>query len=230
LAIKDIKIGEDWVQRQIYAEDGTVLEFKYYYKKRQADQRYLTSKLAQQYNGYRLINKDLRSTIIWLKKINDYLDQIPDKNCGNNVPLDRETADIVKGLWVAALTFYGKCFSSAEGRKIKLDRTFLDLIHCKQHDFYLKLRNQFAAHSGLDSYEGSRIVLLVAPNINGLTMLWDEVHQLDYISNDTRNDLLVLVEYVQQKVKNKLEELRNEIEIKEAKAMANKYWSKKLKK
>lgn len=34
---------------------------------------------------------------------------------------DPSKMNIVKGLFIAALTFYGKCFTTCEGRKTKLE-------------------------------------------------------------------------------------------------------------
>ena len=39
---------------------------------------------------------------------------------------DRGKYVLIKGLFVAALTFYGKCFSRCEGRRAQMDRNQLD--------------------------------------------------------------------------------------------------------
>ncbi|MGZ7307030.1 hypothetical protein ACXWRJ_09320, partial [Streptococcus pyogenes] len=95
-------------------------------------------KISEQYGAYSLIEKDLRSVIIWLNEIEKLAPE----------DLDRwknpDKMNLVKGLFVAALTFYGKCFTSCEGRRVKLEKTIIDPEYLDLHDHIMKLRHNFA--------------------------------------------------------------------------------------
>lgn len=91
--------------------------------------------------------------------------------------------NLVKGLFVAALTFYGKCFTSCEGRKVKLERTIIDQEYLDLHDHIMKLRNNFAAHSGAENFEEVRVSLALHPSKKSdmKPQLYSELSQPDYL-------------------------------------------------
>ena len=61
---------------------------------------------------------------------------------------NRELFNTVKGLFVAALTIYGKRFTSCEGRRVKLEKKNLSEDFHETHDEAMAFRHNFAAHSG----------------------------------------------------------------------------------
>ena len=137
----------------------------YYFKQRRCKRIQLDGHLAQQLAGYTLIEKDLRSTLVWLGAIEARHTPPtgPDGHFQYHLSGDRETYDLVKGLFVASLTFYGKCFTRCEGRRIKLTRRNLAERFRECHDFFMGYRHNFAAHSGADSFEEVQVALVLPP-------------------------------------------------------------------
>ena len=156
----------DWTYKTIVLPKGRVFYNKYYYKRKRAYRIVLDTPKATQLAGYILIEKDLRSCKIWL---NEILELVKDDeryvNATQSIAnLDnRKTFNIVKGLFVAALTIYGKCFTTCDGRRIKLEKTNLEKKFHEDHDDAISLRHNFAAHSGAKKIEFSRIVVLLDP-------------------------------------------------------------------
>src|SRR5690606_22830055 len=71
---------------------------------------------------------------------------------------------VVKALFVASLTFYGKAFTEAQGRRTQLN---LDLISPDFREFHLEVmryRHHYAAHSGESKIETSNTYLLLITN------------------------------------------------------------------
>ncbi|ENO3977415.1 MAG: hypothetical protein ACRDCT_22595 [Shewanella sp.] len=156
------------------------LNNKYLYLGEPAPSVIMTDKISEQYGAYSLIEKDLRSVVFWLQEIENLK---PDD-------LDRlkkpEKMNLVKGLFVAALTFYAKCFTSCEGRRVKLDKSIFDTDDLKTHERIMKLRHNFAAHSGAEGFEEVKVSLALHPNIesNMKPNLYSELFQPDYISGE----------------------------------------------
>jgi hypothetical protein len=121
----------------------------------------LRSRLCDQLAGYTLIEKDLRSVVIWLTEIENLQSKwARPKDARVLKSPDRETYNIVKGLFVAALTFYGKCFSKCEGRPVKLERAQMAIMFHSSHDRCIRFRHNFAAHSGAERLEYVEIALV----------------------------------------------------------------------
>ncbi len=133
----------------------------YSYKGKPCRRVVLQSKLCAQLAGYTLIYKDLRSVLTWLAEIEKRHTDGPSRkgehfSCSN----DRGTYDLIKGLFVAALTFYGKCFATCEGRRAKLERVQLDRRFHALHDDCIAYRHNFAAHSGAKELEKVEVALV----------------------------------------------------------------------
>ncbi|MEH6566819.1 MAG: hypothetical protein V7756_15930 [Halopseudomonas sp.] len=95
----------------------------YTHKGKQCKAIPLSSKLCNQLAGYTLIEKDLRSALIWLDEIEKRHNESPkDPSHRFGYGTNRENYTIIKGLFVALLTFYGKCFTKCEGRPVKLEK------------------------------------------------------------------------------------------------------------
>ncbi|CAE6927430.1 conserved protein of unknown function [Ectopseudomonas oleovorans] len=141
-----------------YVDKGThQTSRRYLYKNKPCSREVVTGRLAEQFAGYSLIDKDVRSCISWLREIERlYSDSGQAREAA--VSTDREKFDIVKGLYVAILTFYGKCFSECKGRKIKLERKMIAEEYRFLHDHYIQARNNFAAHSGAEKIETCEVV------------------------------------------------------------------------
>ena len=174
---------------------GRGLSNKYLYEGKFAPSIRMTDKISEQYGAYSLIEKDLRSVIVWLNEIEklkpNELERVKNP----------EKMNLIKGLFVAALTFYGKCFASCEGRKIKIEKTIFDEKELEVHDNLMKLRHNFAAHSGAENFEEVTVSLVLHPNKKSdmKPQLYSELSQPDYISAEQLS-FKALAEKLQEKV------------------------------
>lgn len=133
----------------------------YTYKRRPCSRIHLKSRLADQLSGYTLIEKDLRNSLAWLAEIEARHDEGPIRNDGAyHNGKNRENYTTIKGLFVALLTFYGKCFSKCEGRPVKMERAQLDERFHKLHNECIEYRHNFAAHSGAKKLEHVEVALI----------------------------------------------------------------------
>ena len=122
--------------------------------------------VAKQICGYLLIRQDLLSARDWVDMI-----QSIDERSGNGLltvnafrddGLAEEKRNI-RALFVAALTFYGKCFTDArEGRGIKIEKNSLSTELRGFHERFRMLRDDYAAHSGR-GFDKSKALVLVDP-------------------------------------------------------------------
>jgi len=175
-------MSDGWIIEEIF--DPTKGRYnKYYYGRKLAPQVAMTDKISQQYAAYTLIEKDLRSVGFWLHEIErlqpSQLDRVKDPDKMN----------VIKGLFVAALTFYGKCFTSCEGRKIKLETKVIPEQHKDTHEQVMRLRHSYAAHSGAENFEEAKVSLVLPPNkkSNMKPQLYSELTQPDYILKSSLN-------------------------------------------
>ncbi|WP_420600718.1 hypothetical protein [Neptuniibacter sp.] len=181
IATKIKKVMSDgWTILETYIP-GKGLSNEYFYLDKKAPSVRMTDKISQQYAAYTLIEKDLRSVVFWLEEIErlspDQTDRVKDPDKMN----------IIKGLFVAALTFYGKCFASCEGRKVKLERSNIDEEFQDAHDHVMILRHNFAAHSGAENFEEVSVSLALHPSKKSdmKPKLYTELSQPDYISAES---------------------------------------------
>jgi len=67
---------------------------------------------------------------------------------------------ILKGLLKAIVITYGKCFSEADGRRLRLERKGVgfDPRWLPYHDYIIEMRDQYIAHAGISSHDESRVV------------------------------------------------------------------------
>ena len=225
--------GSQWTIREILEPDRRKRHTQYFFQNRRAPRVLLTSKVAQQLAGYTLIEKDLRNVLVWLAEIDRVFPE-SERPSGCHISPDRERFNIIKGLYVAALTFYGKCFTQCEGRKIKLDRKFVDQSFADRHDDIIHMRNNFAAHSGADSFEDVQIALVLFPNKKSKErpLVMRELLQADmaYFGPAEEASFADLVKHVQQKVLLKIDELVERILQKEVLPKGKDYWYRLCKK
>ncbi|WP_064608900.1 hypothetical protein [Photobacterium sp. J15] len=198
---------------------------RYYYGRKQAPVVTMSDKISQQYAAYTLIDKDLRSVIFWLEEIErlkpGQIDRVKDPAKMNSI----------KGLFVAALTFYGKCFTSCEGRKVKLERKHVPEELQETHDNVMKLRHNFAAHSGAENFEEVKVSLVLYPNkkSDATPKLYSELSQPDYIPTQDLN-FKELVTELQSYVENKRSHVGDTVLEKVVRPEGKKYWYKRAKK
>jgi hypothetical protein len=203
----------------------------YYYKNRKCHRFTLNSKLTNQLAGYSLIEKDLRNIKSWLSEILPYLKT--HKISRPQISPNREQFNLVKGLFVSAVTFYGKCFTQCDGRKTKLHKTDIKDDKLKeQHDEIMNFRHNFTAHSGEEKFEHAVISLVLdtKKSRNTLPQIVREVTQPDTIGVSDIDDFFELLEYLQNFVLEKMNKIQHKIYEEEVLAKGPEYWYKKIKK
>ncbi len=199
-------MSDGWTIEEHY-DHAEGLKNQYFFDKQKAPSIKMVDKISQQYAAYTLIDKDLRSVIFWLEEIErqspEHLDRVknPDK------------MNLIKGLFISALTFYGKCFTSCEGRRLKLDRNkHISEEHRKTHDQVMKLRHNFAAHSGAENFEEVQVSLVLHPSeeSNMKPQLYTELKQPDWVSKDSL-DFISLAKYLQKTIKEKRDSVGDKV-------------------
>ena len=148
-----------------YYIDSDSGEFKavYIFNNEIVDRVKLSGRIAARASSLSLIHRDLKSAKEWYQKANDIIEQkklrVDGEQYGNILDLDLSSE--VRALFVPSLTFYGKAFSEAKGRKLKMERDWLDTKYFELHDSIIDYRHNFAAHSGKEDYESAETSLLL---------------------------------------------------------------------
>lgn len=219
VAIKIKDTASDWdVVEYVDKETGKVHRI-YKYKNKPCKRAYINSRLADQLSGYALIEKDLRSSLIWLREIKTLLGVIDERRGRYTINKnDREKYNIVKGLFVAALTFYGKSFSKCEGRPVKLERSQLAEKYREVHDIAISYRHNFAAHSGAKKLEFVKVALVIPDKLKPGKRdipynLYTELFQPDlaWSSGEKEVWFIELFEHAHGVAKEKIEKLKKKI-------------------
>lgn len=223
-------MANDWVVKEIVEPKTGKAQRLYFYKGKICKRIVLESPIAKQLAGYVLIEKDLRSAGVWLAEIDKLrgLDVLLDPN-GSRQSTDRDRYNLVKGLFVAALTFYGKCFAQCEGRRVKLERRQISPEFQEVHDDAISFRNNFAAHSGAKLLESASIALVLPPKYkkNNPPKIYREMTQPDFAFSDVaEKSLSKLVEHVRSVPLQKIDQLTQKIMQDEVLPNSYEYWSK----
>jgi len=69
-------------------------------------------------------------------------------------------------LWLTAITFYGRCFASAKGRRVKLEQKHIEMFNpnaVNYHRSLVELRNEYIAHAGVSAYEDAGVMIVLNP-------------------------------------------------------------------
>lgn len=211
----------DWVIEERVDPVSGHLTNRYYFKERLCGRVKLDSGISKQLAGYRLIEKDLRNILSWLKQIQLLREKVDPKNFKGKeyvISPDRDTSQIIKGLFVASIAFYGKLFTKAAGRRVKLERSWFgsdELL--SEHDYIMFLRHTFAAHSGENSPEMANIILAIDPVRRRETApeLFCELIQPDTVGYEDTTTFEKLVDALHVRVNDKISELSHRIFKKE---------------
>lgn len=205
----------------------------YLYKRKPCYRVPIVSPLARQLAGYTLIEKDLRSAILWAQKLQILYDGPKDRSTpffGRGE--DRKKYTLIKALTVSTLTFYGKCFAQAEGRRVKLERRQIDKEFHDMHDKVIEYRNNFAAHSGALGAEKSEVVLVFPVDKRQIAQpkIYRELNQPDYIGAPQGEvQLIELLEHVRAFVNQKIDQLAKKLLGDEVAPVARETWISRIK-
>lgn len=86
-----------------------------------------------------------------------------------------DDSNLAYSLWMSAVVTYGKCFASAEGRKIKLELEHVTRFNPEAIDYHnalLDQRNTYFAHAGQNEYEQANVGVILAPEDEERKVLW----------------------------------------------------------
>jgi hypothetical protein len=122
----------------------------------------LRGRLAALIVGYRLIANDLEDARRWSSSAQDGLKSVSNDRAKHALVTGSD-AELARGLFVAALSFYAKCFTRCEGRAARLTRDLLDAPYRPAHKFFMAYRHAFAAHSGREQFEWGKCYLVLHP-------------------------------------------------------------------
>ncbi|WP_160060318.1 hypothetical protein [Psychromonas sp. L1A2] len=121
---------------------------------------------------YSLIQKDLKQLIEMLSIAINLASDIPDiQGEKNGYIFDscNETALIRKSLYISLVITYGKCFASANGRRLKLDKSAVFNKETDDlkvlHEQLIEARNEYIAHGGNTDLESSSVSLVFHPDL-----------------------------------------------------------------
>lgn len=189
--------------------------YKYYWKRNEAPKIEITGPLVKRLAGYTLIQKDLVNCLKWIQQAKALAsEELPKDGASFYIPSNRDSFNIVKALFVASLTFYGKCFTKANGRGAQVSRDWLLGEYKKNHDNYMKYRHNFAAHSGDEEIEIAKTFVLLHPKKKNEYLQALPVMRLQpdlAISLDLEEDFEALIQYVITLVEGKAEKLSYKI-------------------
>lgn len=220
---------KEWSVMEVIDPKTGKVRRHYKYKGKACKRITLDTHMSRQLAGYVLIEKDLRSASLWLNEI----DKIRGKDMnleGSHHTKDRERYNIVKGLFVAALTFYGKAFAQCEGRRVKLERMQIAADFLNVHDHAISFRNNFAAHSGAELIERAEIALVLPPKSTRMIIpnIYREMTQPDFAAQPKGEKTFAeLTEHARSIALCKIAQLNEKILKEEVLPKGYAYWNSK---
>jgi hypothetical protein len=221
----------DWKIKEFVEPRSGKTHRIYWYRGKVCKRVVLDSPIALQMAGYVLIEKDLRSSGIWLDEIARIRGEDAALDTGvHRHSQDRTRYNLVKGLFVAALTFYGKSFAQCEGRRIKMERRQLSEEFYESHDAAISFRNNFAAHSGARLLERAEVALVLPPKSKKMLSprLYREMTQPDYATEAPGEKTFAeLIEHARSIALSKIAQLDSRILNQEVLPKGYAYWSAK---
>jgi len=141
------------------------MNIHYYWKRNKTPKIEITGKLPNKLSGLTLIKKDLDNALKWVQQARKLASENSDDGSEKRYKAsgEREIFDQIKAFFVASLTFYGKCFTEANGRGAQVSRSWLSEEYKELHDYYMNFRHNFAAHSGDSKVELAKTFVLLHP-------------------------------------------------------------------
>ncbi|MBH2781732.1 hypothetical protein I5L25_07970 [Serratia marcescens] len=215
------KMSDGWTIKEIVSSSYEGHNHYYYLGKRAPVVKVGEEKIIKQYAGYTLIEKDLRSVLVWLNEI-EKIDPEPFSR-----QINPQQMDLIKGYFVAALTFYGKCFTASKGRGIKYDRSNVPEEYREKHDIIMRMRHNFTAHSGV-GFERVKVSLVLHPDINSNMepTLFTELRQPD-CNKELIKEMIIIVKELQEQSLNKRNALSDRFLNETVRPKGKLYWYQK---
>ncbi len=201
-------------------QDTGNFEYAYFCSGKRCPVRYIESPIAKKYIGYDLIFHDLESAKNWINLACKKIDENRSCRSKNKLScdifsphLEGAENEVIQALFISSVTYYGKCFTSAEGRRIKLEESNLPAEFLPAHKKIMEFRNTIAAHSGEGPWDTGRLALIEPVEGEAVSRaLWSELKFLQF--HDDRDEefgFLRLIEYLEKTVDEKMSVLRKNI-------------------
>lgn len=136
-----------WHQKTYINKSGQPV-YTYYYQNKTSKPGVaieIDTKLSRHYCAYILIEKDLQDILGFIDILLELITSKEDKN-----------DLLIKGLSRVIAVTYGKCFTQADGRKIKLNAEIIPKEHKNIHDELMNMRHNYVAHAGISQHEVCR--------------------------------------------------------------------------
>lgn len=170
----------------------------------------LTSKQSKAFANYALIKKDLkfcRQALNIAIRIASDNKELTVKG-GFRAEQD-ELADLLKGMYISFVVTYAKCYTKADGRKVKLEAAkILENTPLKErHLELMEQRHSYIAHGGKTSFEQVEPIILLHPNIdmNVRPQLMTQTYHVCGFGVEEFEKYLELVDYVDEQLNTLLE-------------------------
>ena len=226
-------LPKDWNVEEVLDPKTGEPHNKYFYKGQRAQRIPITSERGKALAAYALIERDLRMVREWIIRLDELnKPEISEGKEGYRITAKSDAENnLAQGLFVAAVTFYGKCFSQAEGRRQKLEKK--DVVPKELTDIHEKImgfRNNFTAHSGIKKAESAHTVLVLCPDRPvdraEQKFLWRELVQAEswILLDDKGETFLGLVDAVKAAVLKKIDALNDKIFAEEINPHGLDYW------
>lgn len=202
---------DGWVIEETLSKEGTPSR-SYYFKNQLGLRLELDGPIAKRLAGLTLLEKDLRTILSWLDALLGLLCELGNEeqlSAPSFMPTGSDATPkitVARAIFVAIVTTYGKLFTTAEGRGTSLNRRdSIPTDHHEVHEYLMHMRNTFAAHSGLDSFESCGIVLAVDYSRRNRTAprIFTELHQPTTISVPDLRKVRALIEVLHRDVNTK---------------------------
>ena len=212
------KDNQDWEFVEEFDPDGRSFANRYYFRGNEAKRIVLSSTIARKVCGYALIEKDLRNIIQWFSLVRERIiahcaeNGIPQKPVKASGP----EFNITKALLVAAITFYGKLFTKAEGRRVSLQESWITDPNLRTiHSDLMSIRHNFTAHSGKELDEKANLVVALVPVSEGTfaTAIITELQQPVAPTLEQIDLYIKLAETLRTLVIAKNDELKTKVDI-----------------
>ena len=209
--------------------------YKYFFKGKECKSHEIDGPLVKKMIGYNLILEDLRDTKTWLEQAyhlvpKDIFPQTSVDYYRLGHLGDEANHKIIKSLFFSSIVFYGKCFTQAKGRGVKLEKKIIPKEYEDKHDEIMEYRHCIAAHSGEGKWDSGHVALILPPQNKtelGFTKKTN-LYRLDF--EDDRMDeykFLDLVNILIDTVDNKFHTIGQQINEKIVLPKGQEFWYEK---
>lgn len=210
---RDTDYGDGWGAKQ----KGPALNrtTEYYYRNKRAKRVLISGKLAGRYAGYALIERDIRTILGWIERTNNFSSATLSSRESIIKSNEEQRDDMALALFVAIVSFYGRLFTSSEGRGgVKLEKEIIPERYLPIHNELMNYRHNFVAHAGISNAEQVEIVCARPAKCSsgGLPRIFVELRQLDTVyQRDDKKSIKGLMLELQKSVKGKMMKLHDKI-------------------